>query len=201
MIDTIVFDIGNVLAPFDWQGTFADIFDPETAKIVGEATVLKPELWAEFDRGAKTDRQVLDSFIANAPDYAEEIEKGVWEIYKRIKPASYASMWLQALKRAGYRIFILSNYGRTSYAMSTPRFDFLQYCDGALLSYQVERCKPDPIIYMILCQKYRISPGQAVFIDDSLANCKGAESVGFNTIHFKDPESCLKELAELEVYF
>ena len=35
MIDTIVFDIGNVLAPFDWQETYADIFDPETAKIVG----------------------------------------------------------------------------------------------------------------------------------------------------------------------
>lgn len=201
MIDTIVFDIGNVLAPFDWQETYADIFDPETAKIVGEATVLNSKLWAEFDRGAKSDREVLDSFIANAPDYAEEIEKGVWEIYKRIKPAPYASVWLKALKKAGYRIFLLSNYGRTSYAMSTPRFDFLQYCDGALISYQVERCKPDPVIYMILCQKYRISPSQAVFIDDSLANCQGAEAVGFNTINFKDPESCLKELAELEVYF
>lgn len=201
MIDTIVFDIGNVLAPFDWQQTYADIFDPETAKIVGEATVLRPELWAEFDRGAKTDREVLDSFIACAPDYAEEIEKGVWEIYKRIKPAPYASMWLHALKKAGYRVFLLSNYGRTSYAMSTPRFDFLQYCDGALISYQVERCKPDPIIYMILCQKYRISPNQAVFIDDSLVNCQGAEAVGFNTINFKDPESCLQELGQLGVYF
>ena len=39
------------------------------------------------------------------------------------------------------------------------------------------------------------------FIDDSLANCQGAEAVGFNTINFKDPESCLQELGQLGVYF
>lgn len=201
MINTIVFDIGNVLAPFNWQEVYSQLFDEETAKIIADATVLRVDLWNEFDRGTKTDAEIMESFYKNAPEYKNEIELAVWEVYRRIKPYDYSSEWLAFLKKNGYKIYLLSNYGNTSFNLSMERFDFLKYADGGVISYQVEQIKPDAAIFMILCQKYGINPSDAVFIDDNKANIEAAGELGFNTILFTGIEDAFKKLNELGVKF
>ncbi|MDO4459270.1 MAG: HAD family phosphatase [Clostridia bacterium] len=199
MINTIVFDIGNVLAPFTWRETYADLFDEETAAKVGEATVLYSEMWAELDKGSLPDEAIIEEFKKKNPEVADKIENAVWEIYRRMNPYSYASDWLRTLREQGYKIYILSNYGRTGFNLSKPRFDFLKYAHGGVISYQVEINKPDPRIYMILCQKYGISPNEAIFIDDNADNIEAAANLGFNTILHKDEETSIKKFAELGV--
>lgn len=201
MINTFIFDIGNVLVPFNWKEVFAELFDEKTAKIIADATVLRSNLWNEFDRGSKTDSQIMESFYQNAPEYKEQIDLAVWEIYRRMKPYDYSSQWLSFLKSNGYKVYLLSNFGRTSFKLAEKSFDFLKYVDGAIISYQVEQIKPNPAIYMILCQKYGISPCDAVFIDDNPDNIDAAEQLGFNTILFTGMDEALKALGNMGVYF
>ncbi len=198
-INTVIFDIGNVLAPFGWEETFADLFDEETAARVAKATVLNRTLWDEFDRGALSDEEIIDSFKKSDPDIADLIEDAVWEIYKRKTPYEYAERWMKRLKEQGYKIYLLSNYGRTAFNMSKPQFTFLKYVDGGVISYQVEITKPDDRIYMILCQKYGISPNEAVFIDDNKANIEAADKLGFFTVLHEDEKSSVEKFKSLGI--
>lgn len=198
-IKTVIFDIGNVLAPFGWEETFADLFDEETAARVAKATVLNRTLWDEFDRGALSDEEIIDSFKKSDPDIADLIEDAVWEIYKRKTPYEYAERWMKRLKKQGYKIYLLSNYGRTAFNMSKPQFTFLKYVDGGVISYQVEITKPDDRIYMILCQKYGISPNEAVFIDDNKANIEAADKLGFFTVLHEDEKSSAEKFRSLGI--
>ena len=65
MMRNIIFDIGNVLTDYRWEGFLADKgFDAEMIKKIAKASVLHP-LWAEYDRGTWTDEQIPRSWRKN----------------------------------------------------------------------------------------------------------------------------------------
>lgn len=172
MIDTVVFDIGNVLVPFNWEETWHDMFDDEIFEKIADATVRKTELWRELDKGELPFEMIMDKFIAGAPEYEQEIRLAVDEVYNRIRPYSYAGEWLANVKELGHRVLLLSNYGDRPFKLSEPHFDFMRCIDGAVISYTVQLTKPDDRIYNLLCIKYGVSPSSAVFIDDNEDNIK-----------------------------
>jgi HAD superfamily hydrolase (TIGR01509 family) len=57
--------------------------------------------------------------------------------------------------------------------------------------------KPEARIYQIALEQAGVSPNEAVFVDDFYENIEGCEKVGIKGIHFKDPESALKQLKTL----
>lgn len=118
---------------------------------------------------------------------------------QRKTPYEYAERWMKRLKEQGYKIYLLSNYGRTAFNMSKPQFTFLKYVDGGVISYQVEITKPDDRIYMILCQKYGISPNEAVFIDDNKNNLEAADKLGFNTVLHESEKSSAEKFRSLGI--
>jgi FMN phosphatase YigB (HAD superfamily) len=59
--------------------------------------------------------------------------------------------------------------------------------------------KPDPAIYRLLCERYSVTPGQCVFIDDSLPNVEGARRIGMHALHFGSIDQLLDDLAALGV--
>ena len=52
--------------------------------------------------------------------------------------------------------------------------------------------KPSAEFYKIIIDCYYLDPSKTIFVDDSLRNIKGAETVGITGIHFHNP-SQLKE--------
>jgi putative hydrolase of the HAD superfamily len=57
--------------------------------------------------------------------------------------------------------------------------------------------KPDPRIFNIACERLRIQPSDAVFLDDIGANLKTARSLGMTTIKVVEPDAALAELEGL----
>ena len=124
----------------------------------------------------------MECFYKNAPGYRAEIDLAIAEIYNRIRPFPYAAPLLKSLKEHGYQVYLLSNYGQVPFELSKKHFDFLQYADGGVISYQEKQIKPHLDIYMTLCQKYQIKPAHAVFLDDNPDNIATANMLGFHTI-------------------
>lgn len=69
--------------------------------------------------------------------------------------------------------------------------------DRLIISAEVGVAKPEPKIFQIALEQFGVNPDEAVFVDDFLINIKGCEKAGIKGIHFKDPESALRQLKEL----
>jgi len=55
--------------------------------------------------------------------------------------------------------------------------------------------KPEKEIYEITLNRLNTQPGETLFIDDRIENIRGAESLGIQTILFKDDEQLREKLA------
>ena len=125
MISTVIFDIGNVLVDFDWEGFIHRMF-PGREELITEldAAVWGNGRWDRLDAGDPPE-QVLASIIAHAPNREQELRKVFANVGDtlRKRPATHA--WLKDIKSRGYRVLYLSNYSRYVMAKNPDVLDFL----------------------------------------------------------------------------
>lgn len=200
MIDTVVFDIGNVLTSWHWRDSFVKMFGEDIVEELADATV-RSDGWKELDRGALSEEELVSLLTKNAPQYGAEIARIVHECHDFVTVFPYASQWVKSLKEAGYRVYILSNYSEFGYIRSREKFDFLNYTDGELISYQIKRVKPEREIYEELCERFSIDPGKAVFLDDREENTVAAREFGMYAITVTGREQAEAELRALGVSY
>ncbi|MDD3367429.1 MAG: HAD family phosphatase [Lachnospiraceae bacterium] len=199
MIKTVIFDIGNVLAGFDWEPYFRQAAgDEEIFERLVKATVMNP-VWDEYDRGIWTEEEVLQGFIDSDPEIEAVIRKAVANMDEIINPKEYAVSWVQELKKKGYQVLVLSNYSKKAHRETKRALAFLKYTDGGILSYQDKMIKPQPEIYQLLLKRYHLNASECVFLDDRKENVEGAAKEGIHTILFESREQALRELKELGV--
>lgn len=197
MIDTVIFDVGMVLAEFCWKEYLESFgFGEEVNERVANATVFT-DTWNKFDQGIMDDEEILTEFIAHDPSMKEEITLFFNEVGKTVRVYEDSEEWVRELKEQGYKVYILSNYPKRTYEQSKEKLTFLKYVDGALFSFQDKVIKPAPEIYEILLKRYNINPEQAVFLDDVEKNLKEAENQGIHTIHVTDRAKVKEELKVL----
>lgn len=103
---------------------------------------------------------------------------------------------LLELRRAGYRVYALSNTNPVmfgSWIASKFRAQGLSvgdYFDGIVVSFQELTCKPDPVIFQRVLSRFNLIPEQTLMLDDSAANCDSARSVGMQALQVgTDPQS------------
>ena len=65
------------------------------------------------------------------------------------------------------------------------------------ISAEVGATKPSAKIYEFALEQLQVKAKEAVFVDDVLENIEACEKLGMKGIHFKDPESALKQLKAL----
>ncbi len=196
-IDTVIFDIGNVLAGFDWAGFVRSFgYGEEINRRIASA-VFQSKDWPQVDLGFKTDSELIDAFVANDPELKAEIEEIFTRWQYSVTEYGFAEEWVKALKNRGYKVYILSNYGRTMFTYAKDHFRFLRHVDGAVISYTVNKIKPRPEIYRHLIDKYSIIPENAVFLDDLPENTAAARELGLNAILVRSHEQAVRDLEEM----
>ena len=115
-----------------------------------------------------------------------------------IEEYAYSYDWIKNLKAQGYQVYLLSNYGRTSFeaARDHSRLSFLPLVDGGVISYEVQIVKPEPGIYQALLKKYNLKAEECVFLDDRTENIEAALALGFHGIVVKSHEQAVQELEQ-----
>ena len=190
-INTIIFDIGAVLVQ---QVPLEISLRQENRKFIPEELIDQlVKIWCS----SGTEQGSLEEQITTA--YLKAYESGLRgpnrqymeyiasESLRNIERCDYTIPMLRSLKMAGYKLYILSNWGKWHFEELQKRNDFrefLQYFDGGIVSYQVGLKKPDRKIYEILIDKYNINPSSAVFYDDKPENIQAAKEVGLNAVVF-----------------
>lgn len=200
MITTIIFDIGNVLVDFCWEEYLHSFgFEKEIEQRIAKATVLNGA-WHEFDRGAKSEAELIDDFVKNDPEIEGPIRKICEDIHDMLKRRDYTIPWIQELKAKGYNVYYLSNFSEKAERECAHTLDFIPYTDGGILSYREKIVKPDPKIYQLLLERYHLIPEECIFFDDLRVNCDGARAQGIHAIQFTTKEAAIEELKRFGVY-
>ena len=185
MIHNIIFDIGNVLAYFRWKDLFVDLgYTGEKFDRIAAATILHPTMWPEFDRSLMTDEEIIAGCVGRAPEYEKDIRRIFEKTELLIEEYAHSYDWIKGLKERGYKIYLLSNYGKTSFeaAVNHGRLSFMPLIDGGVISYEVKSVKPEPEIYQALIDKYDLVAEECVFLDDREENVDAARKLGFHGV-------------------
>ena len=95
----------------------------------------------------------------------------------------------QRCRRAGKRLYLLSNYPREGYQRMREKFAdrFGELFDGGVISYACHLVKPEKAIYEKLIADCGLDPAHTLFIDDTPANIEGAMYVGWQGFCFNRP--------------
>jgi len=201
MIKNIVFDISNVLAPFRFTEFLMEKgFDKDMVKRIYKASAMT-SYWTEFEKGKLTTKEVLDAFVSCDPEIGEEIHKAYDSVKGIMGKYDYTENWIDSLKKAGYKIYGITNFTPSGYEQCYESISFVEKFDGCIFSFQEGVIKPEPEIYKILLDRYNLEPSECVFIDDTKENVEGAKALGFSGIVFSGYEDAVSQLTNLEVRF
>lgn len=196
MIRAVVFDLGKVLVEFNPVNGMKKLGFSEEVIERFQKNIFS-ELWEQCDARPIGNKEIRELFQKAVPGLEREVDF-LWDhITVVTRTYEYSHSWILDLKRKGYQVFILSNYGQQSFEANSKIYPFLADVDGIVVSYQVEMVKPNPEIYRYLAKKYHILPEEAVFLDDRKENVDGAISCGFSGIVFENYEQARTELENL----
>lgn len=200
-VDTVIFDVGNVLLDFPWQTCCENMDLPkEDYAAVGKKVLYSP-LWHKLDLGNDSYESVTAEFVAIDPSRADTIRRIVNEVDEYVTPFWYTDDLIRTLKRQGYRVYFLSNWSERWYEDCAKRgvMDFEKRMDGGIWSYRVHLAKPDPEIYRKLFRTYGIDPSRALFIDDTEENVEAARNLGCSGFVFTEYNDMAEKLRSVGV--
>jgi putative hydrolase of the HAD superfamily len=196
-VKNIVFDLGGVL--IDWRPCeyLVESFPEDVAKVL-EREIFKHEDWKKMDRGTLPENDLWEKKKKELSEYREYVEKLEREVPKLLKPIEENVKLLSILKEKNFKLYVLSNYGKIYFEMVRRRYRFFDFFDGMVISSHVGFIKPEKEIYLELIRKYKITPKESLFIDDTPENVKTAREIGFRAVRLEKP-SKLKEILVREL--
>ena len=192
-VDTIIFDLGGVLIDWNPRYMYRKIFktEEETEWFLENVTTSE---WNENQDAGYPLHKATEELVAKHPKWEPEIKAyyGRWlemlgdQIHETVEI-------LQQLKKTGkYKLYALTNWSAETFPHALERFEFFKMFEGIVVSGEEKMRKPSAAFYKIIIDRYHLDPSKTIFVDDSLRNIKGAETVGITGIHFHNP-SQLKE--------
>lgn len=96
---------------------------------------------------------------------------------------------LHELKKAGYKLYVLSNWDAASFSLLQKKFPEIfihnheNMFDGIMISGKIGTLKPERSMFEKCLTEFNITPAHAIFIDDTIENIQAADNLEMNTIH------------------
>jgi 2-haloacid dehalogenase len=193
---TVVFDLGGVLVDWDPRFLFRQLMPDDAAVERFLAEVCTNEWNAAQDAGRPWADAVAEA-SARFPEQAAHI-------------AAYHERWaetiggqidgtveiLRELRDREVPLYAMTNWSAEKFDLTFPRFDWLSWFAGIVVSGRERVVKPDPRIYRTLLERYRLDPRTTVYVDDGLTNVETGRHLGMIGLHFTDPDCLRADLVE-----
>lgn len=190
-IDSVVFDIGDVLVKTDINKVFVTLFPEDTAiqDIIRLRTTRTP-YWHQLDLGLYTKEEVAHRMAGNRDDLYSPILRFLkeWPDYHYVVEEGRRTVL--KCKERGKKLYLLSNYPEDNFQRNLREFEFFSLFDGYAVSSYEHVLKPHAEIYKALQDRYQLVPEKTLFIDDMTANIEGAFNLGWQGICYNQP-GCL----------
>ncbi len=190
----VVFDLGGVLIDWNPRYLYRKLFDDEAAMETFLADVVSPEWNGRQDSG-RTWAEAVEVLTREHPEQRDLIV-AYWHRWQETLGDAIAPTVaiLEELREVGVQLYALSNWSAETFPVARPRYPFLDWFDGIVISGEEKVAKPDPVIFRHLLGRYGLDPAATVFIDDSEANVRAAAAEGMIALRFVDAARLRQEL-------
>ncbi|WP_240644021.1 HAD family hydrolase [Antribacter gilvus] len=197
VIDTVVYDLGNVLVHWDPRLPYEGHLTPEEVD----------RLFDEIDFFALNHRQdlgepwpvLLEEVARTHPHRVEDLRRYVDGYALALPgPVEGSQELARELKDLGLRLVGLTNWSAETFHLADA-IPAVQLLDDVLVSGRVGLAKPDPRIFRLLVESYGVDPARAVFTDDMEANVVAGRAAGFHAQLFTSTAGLRHDLAALGV--
>jgi putative hydrolase of the HAD superfamily len=161
--------------------------------------------WAKFER-AEIDAEGFDALFAEEAAALGHTLDGASVIAclaGDVRPQMVAA--LDTLKAEGFGIGCITNNVKAGRGAAMARSadkalqieSIMARFDHVIESSKAGVRKPDPRIYLMMCELLGVEPSQCIYLDDLGINCKPAATLGMRAIKVTSGEQALKELGDI----
>jgi glucose-1-phosphatase len=180
-IEALIFDIGNVIVPFDWRLCKARL-RVSCSNLTPVAEEDFRELCTRFEVGEMTGETFARLAIrAIAFQGNEQQFIAIWNsIFSCNLPMERTILRL----KGRFPLFLLSNTSDLHLAHLNQNCEVLRHFVGGVYSFRAKCAKPDRKIYEIALKQFALKPEHTVYIDDLPANVDSASDLGFTAIQY-----------------
>ena len=191
---TIVFDLGNVLIPFDhtlWVKNYNKIKDG-----LGDQYIKNYLDNYHIHRNYESGKMSDNDFIAQNLEWLDQkiTAEQFCNYFSNIFSVNENVVELLPKLKQNYKLVLLSNTNSIHKKYGWEKYSFLQNFDELILSHIVGEVKPEKKIYKAVEAYTNEDPETHIFIDDILDYVNGAKKLGWDGIQFSDYENLMKEL-------
>ena len=193
MIKNIVFDIGRVILKYEPKEYLEEkISHDKVDEIYNQ--LFRSEECVMLDRGVITQDEAIDIISKRYPKNKDIIKLAFQDWYEMMIPIEGTVQLLDKLKKAGFKLYYLSNFQLLAFENVNNRYNFFNIFDGGIFSYKEKLLKPELEIYRCLIERYELIPSETIFTDDMEVNIEACKKIGIEGIVFKDPEMLIYDL-------
>ena len=201
-IDTLIFDFGGVLIDWNPAYVFLKEFRGNQDEMSHFLNTICSWEWNENQDAGYPLQKATEERVALFPEHERLIRMyyGRWEDMLGYEHKDNVNL-LKTVKDSGkYKLLGLTNWSHETFPVALERFDFLSWFEGIVVSGTEKMKKPDPSIYKLTLNRYKVIAKNAVFIDDKLENVHAAIKLGIHGIHFTTAAKLARDLETLGVH-
>lgn len=199
MIDTIIFDFGDIFINLDKQATVDGL------KKIGLSSWNEEldRLNISFEKGQISRDNFLLGIQKHIPNATIEDILAAWNAVLLDFPL-HRLEFLQLLSQK-YRLFLLSNTDAIHIDYFEQREgasfygDFYQCFEKVYFSYEMGMRKPDAEIYHALIRQHELSPKRTLFVDDKKDNTDAAKALGLHVWNLQVGQEDVIELLDKKI--
>ena len=190
----IVFDLGNVLIPFDYNILINKINNIESG--LGNKFIdfykSNYSIHRKFEKGLVPEEEFIDKML-EVINYKIDAEV-FCNIYADIFILNKEVASLLPILKKNYELYLLSNTDSIHQKFGWQQYNFLDHFNKLILSHEVGAVKPEEKIYRAVEEASEYLSREHIFIDDIEEYVEAAKGLGWDGIHFMDYTSLVKEL-------
>jgi glucose-1-phosphatase len=194
VIKTVLFDLGNVIIPFDFKPAYARLAEHCSCKPEEiHSRIRATGLVAPFEKGeiaAEPFVRDLSAALGLNLSYREFCDwwSGIFLAEPLVPEALLEDLGSRV------RLLALSNTNPIHFAMLQQAYPLLRHFDGYVLSYEVGAAKPEAKIYREAIARAQCGPEECFFTDDLAVNIEAAREHGMDAVQFLSADQLEREL-------
>lgn len=197
----IVFDLGNVLIPFDYNRVIEKLNQKKEG--LGERFYTKYKenyhIHRQFETWELSNKDFLEIMLNWCEN--EVTDEEFCHIYSDLFNENKDVSALLPKLKENYKLVLLSNTNDIHKKYGWEKYSFLKHFDKLILSHEVNAIKPEEKIYRAVENYTKMPSEEHIFIDDIEEYCLGAEKLGWDSIHFLGYKSLIDNFNNKGVVF